>query len=296
MKLQPASLEPSLDRGLTSRRLLKAIAHPLWALRNARYHWVRTISDSEHVFVIGPQRCGTTLMQSLLRAHPDFCGLDGEGTLFFFRRNYLDIRYQEVPDDEMVRLLRKARDSVELFDAIARTLLEREGTRRFVEKTPEHALRIPFLRRHFPQARFIFMVRDPRDGFISALRHPKIKTGNIPMYAELWKRSVAALVVAQESGAKIQLVRYESLCRDPQAVLEKVMTFLGESLDPAQLQSENYSKTRVRNQQGHQRLAERITDASVGQWRAHLSPEQLEEFQERIGPWMERMGYTADGR
>ncbi|RCX32259.1 sulfotransferase family protein [Thioalbus denitrificans] len=295
MKPQPASLEPSLDRGLTSRRLLKAIAHPLWALRNARYHWVRTISDSEHVFVMGPPRSGTTLMQSLLRSHPGFCGLEDE-TWFFFRRNYLDLRYPELPQEEMSRILRQARDSVDLFDAIANALMEQKGARRFVEKTPEHALCLPFLTRHFPRSKFVFMLRDPRDGYLSALRNPRVKSGSIPMYTELWKRSVAAFVTAQESGAKIELVRYESLCRDPRAVLEKVMTFLGESLDPAQLQSENYSKTRVRNQQGHQRLAERITDASVGQWRAHLSPEQLEEFQERIGPWMERMGYTADGR
>ncbi len=42
-------------------------------------------------------------------------------------------------------------------------------TVRFLEKTPKNALRIPFLKQAFPQARFIFLYRDPLENISSLL-------------------------------------------------------------------------------------------------------------------------------
>jgi len=289
---QPARLDPSLDRGLTPRRLRLALARPLWALRNARFHWIRTISDADHVFVMGPPRSGTTLMQSLLRAHPAFVGLDRE-TYFFLRRNYLDLDYPELTEKAMQTALSEAVDSVNLFDRVARQVVEHAGARRFIEKTPEHILRLPFLLRRFPQGCFVFVVRDPRDGYLSALRNPTAmkKIKNIPTYAELWKRSVASYCAAERGRSKIIRIRYEQLCADPSVTLGAVMRFLGEKLDERQLDPENYSNTKIKATQGHQRLGEPISDSTVGQWRSRLSTDEIAQFDRRLGKWMKRMRY-----
>jgi hypothetical protein len=43
------------------------------------------------------------------------------------------------------------------------------GKPRFLEKTPKNALRIPFLRQVFPDARFIYLFRDPRENLSSLI-------------------------------------------------------------------------------------------------------------------------------
>ena len=58
---------------------------------------------------------------------------------------------------------------------------------RFLEKTPKNALRIPFLAAVFPEARFIFLHRNPRDNLSSLL--DSWRSGRFVTYPELpgWK-------------------------------------------------------------------------------------------------------------
>ena len=44
------------------------------------------------------------------------------------------------------------------------------GALRFLEKTPKNALRVPFFARIFPDARFIFLWRDPRENIASIMQ------------------------------------------------------------------------------------------------------------------------------
>jgi len=168
---RPSLLLPPLNRGLTGQRIRKALTQPLWALRNARYNWIRTTSHASHIFVLGPPRSGTTLMQQILRAHPRLAGLDEE-TYFFFRRDYIGLRYPGIEPASLRHMVDSARDAIDLFDRIAEFVIKKNCATRFVEKTPHHALRLAFLQKYFPQAQFIFLVRDPRDGYLSALRNP----------------------------------------------------------------------------------------------------------------------------
>jgi hypothetical protein len=64
-----------------------------------------------------------------------------------------------------------------------------EGTVRLLEKTPKNALRIPFLAALYPDARFIHLVRDPKENIASMIdawrsrrfvTYPSIATANGP--------------------------------------------------------------------------------------------------------------------
>ena len=63
-----------------------------------------------------------------------------------------------------------------LYAALAPQLRDRAGrppaagaAPRLLEKTPKNALRIPFLAAAFPEARFIFLHRDPRQNLASII-------------------------------------------------------------------------------------------------------------------------------
>jgi hypothetical protein len=95
------------------------------------------------------------------------------------------------------------------------TALTRPSDVRFLEKTPKNALRIPFLMKVFPDARFIFLYRDPRQNMSSLLESwrskswvtyptlpgwPKDKPWShllIPEWQNLTKASLAEIVAQQ---------------------------------------------------------------------------------------------------
>src|SRR5207248_3177054 len=64
----------------------------------------------------------------------------------------------------------------QLYASFEAQLRDREGQRppaegavRLLEKTPKNALRIPFLAAAFPEARFIFLYREPRENLASIM-------------------------------------------------------------------------------------------------------------------------------
>ncbi len=193
----------------------------------------------------------------------------------------------------MTAILKKARDAVDLFDRIAERVLAQQRGKRFIEKTPEHALRLEFMMRYFPNAQFIFMVRDPRDGYLSVLRNPTATVRSIPLYAELWKRSVQTYLNVNKNGDNTKLVRYEELCRFPETVMTDVMEFLHETFDFQQLNPSKFSETIVKHQMGHERLATHISDETVGQWCNRLTAGEIELFERMLGNWMKKMGYET---
>jgi len=62
-----------------------------------------------------------------------------------------------------------------LRERFRRRLIDRDGKPpaaqqiRLLEKTPKNALRVPFLMRVFPQARFVYLYRDPRAALASMI-------------------------------------------------------------------------------------------------------------------------------
>ncbi|NJS15846.1 MAG: sulfotransferase [Nostocaceae cyanobacterium CSU_2_110] len=91
-----------------------------------------------------------------------------------------------------------------------------------------------------------FMIRDGRDGYLSALRNPKVKVNTVSLYGEIWKLSVRAYLKATQQE-RVKLIRYEELCSNPEIVMTEVMSFLDESLQITQLASNSYSKTKMRS-------------------------------------------------
>lgn len=121
------------------------------------------------VFILGVPRSGTTMLFHLLRRSSHLGALRGEGHDVW--RMYHHPRYHGWRSDA-VGAGALGPGEKRFVDAYFYSYV---GRQRFVEKTPENCLRVPYLLDLFPDAQFVVIRRDPCDvinSLINGWRHP----------------------------------------------------------------------------------------------------------------------------
>lgn len=192
------------------------------------------------VFVLGAPRSGTTWLQVLLEQHPRVTTCP-ETHLFDGYLAPLYERWQWETETGLSGLSRLL--DYDDLDGLARRFVRdvRERLvgdfdgRVFVEKTPQHALHAELAAKLFPAARFLHVVRDPRDVVASLLAAsegwgsewaPAGPAGA----TQTWRRHVAG---AQEIAgtSRYREVRFGELKRDPAAAACDVYRWIGLEAD-----------------------------------------------------------------
>jgi SAM-dependent methyltransferase len=212
------------------------------------------------IFILGVPRSGTTLLRTMLDAHPAIaCGPETPwlaehqpATLLGLVRAMVEpehgycTSYQQ-PPEVVHRAARRFLDEVMLAYAHAR------GKRRWAEKTPNALLHLEALDRIVPDARWIWITRDALDVAHSTTHVAEHRRGIAPVYERSlrvapqqstastalaatlrwvhWNRRIAAFL-----GGRAHLhLAYERLVCAPRAELGRVCDFIGEPFDDAML-------------------------------------------------------------
>ncbi len=142
------------------------------------------------LFIVSPPRSGSTLLFETLASAPGIFTIgdesheliEGIATLDPAQRDFDSNRLRADDASEAVTTQLRQRFLAQLHDR------DQHGTTpgtavRMLEKTPKNALRIPFLHKVFPDARFIYLHRDPRQVLGSML--DGWKSGDFRMYPTL---------------------------------------------------------------------------------------------------------------
>ncbi len=148
-----------------------------------------------------------------------------------------------------------------------------------------------------PGARFVLLVRDPRDVAASSRRsvfspfHP-YKT------AQLWKhqQEIGLALLDRLGPGVVQLLRYEDLLAQPEATVRALCAFLDEAFEPDMLRFHQgrEAQTSAKLSESWQNTAKPVLSGNAGKYRKHLQPAEVEVVEAVAGPLMERLGYPRD--
>ena len=253
--------------------------------------------EREHVFLLGFPRSGTTLVESLLGAHPDVVTLEERGTL-----NAAILAFQVSPDglkrlEAMTsRELQGYRDdywrSVASFGADPKNKI-------FIDKNPFGTLRLPLIWKLFPQAKIIFAVRDPRDVVFSCFRrrfdlnpstYELLELKRAARYYDAFMR-LADLLREKQGLAEHRLV-YERLIDDFEGEARALCAFIGAEWRADLDQFAGRAQRGGVASASAAQISRGLFGDGVGQWRRYA--DQLAPALPLLAPWVQRFGYPTD--
>lgn len=143
------------------------------------------------IFIVSTPRSGSTLLFETLAHAPGLYSIGGESHRLIESIPQLNIRAHDYASNRLLAEDAAPAVVMELRQRFQDRLLDRDGQApgagqgrvRMLEKTPKNSLRIPFLMEAFPEARFVFLYRDPRQVLASMLE--AWKSGRFKTYAGL---------------------------------------------------------------------------------------------------------------
>jgi hypothetical protein len=218
------------------------------------------------VFITGFARGGTSWLRDCIGAHPDIAVLKRERTIF-----------RDSADAQVIRDY-FARESA------AEGLQEAKW---IVNKAPANAPFIGRAARLFPETKFIFIIRDPRDVYISHKRG-----------TSEWMRGMNSTVIGcmrktalyyqgwlkAEGLPNVRLVRYEDLHQNFVATMKGLLDFIGAD-SSQEILKQIFDQTNFKSQTGRGNTEAR--DAArrkgvIGDWITHLN-------------WYQKLWYKRSG-
>lgn len=241
------------------------------------------------LFLVGAERSGTTLLRLMLDHHPRVAFLPE----FEYSVEWLTAEGQWPPVDRYIDWLRmnrlleepglsvRRRDSYPLLvDDFLRQKRERDGKEHVGATVHRQFDRLLWI---WPGARFVHLVRDPRDVARSSIRMGW--AGDTYTALDRWLHAErlwdgVCEKVAEERRCEVS---YERLITEPDDELRRLCAFIGVPFDAGMY---SYAETSTYDS----------PDGSlIQQWRQKLSEREIRLAESRLGPWLERRGYQASG-
>lgn len=236
------------------------------------------------VFIVGMNRSGTTLVESILSRHPDVAALGELGDMYNVEELAMQLSKRTMDRNTLASKLSREW-LADQAGRLGRAISARTGAARlFTDKLPENALRLGLISRIFPNARVIYVRRHPLDtgisNFFQRFQHEQgfsyrmdwigARTRQIADSMALWKRAVDLPILD---------VSYEKLVADFEVQARRIVDFAGLDWRSACLEPSRTRRAVLTASQWQVRQP--VHSGSVGRWT---------RYERWLGPMIEAMG------
>jgi len=290
---------------------IASLLERLW-VKTIKAGWYRTdhVSEETPVVIGGCARSGTTLMRVMIDTHPNiYCGPE-TGLLYLRTLTQRKIRKLsrklEVPEETLRAMMRDTPSYFSFVETLFDHLRERAGKPRWGDKSPQNVLHLDRILRHFPEARFIHMIRDGRDTACSLRTFPRYRmvdgkrmeldTDNpLDQCIKRWVHDVEAGMRYRGDPRYIE-VKYEDLIESDEEILMRVFEFLDEPWDERvtkyyQIDSPSRDEDKMPQNPG---ATKPIYRTAHGRWRNEFTEEDKRVFKALAGDLLVKLGYEED--
>ncbi len=238
----------------------------------------RGISPSlQPLFIIGLPRSGTTLVEQILGAHSKIFRGGEMKTLGEFPILLKGLSKSPKISDRQKAIAENLGHWRQAFFAEL-TKKAAPGTRFVTDKMPANFENVGLAFALFPNARFVFLEREPMDTCLSMFFHPlaasypaTVSLEKLAAYYRLFQDYLKAWRGLE--GLKYHDLCYEDLVQNPEAEIKKLIDFTGLPWEDACLNF-HQAKGPVRTLSNLQ-VRKPMTKAAVGRWKnfeTHLTP------------------------
>jgi len=296
-----------------------------------------TVSTVPFFFILGRPRSGTTLVRMLFDAHPNVI-IPPEFPIIplvitKFRRvsywneslieSFISTIYEnhtfghrtigqlKIDREALTRNLKSLAGNCSLGDLLIRfnahsgSSFPKSEIRIAGDKNPIYSVCINWLLEIFPSAKFICLVRDYRDIFVSlvTMNGKPFEAPNLCLQVARWNYvSRQFLKYRKKYSGKFFLIRYEDLVAQPESSVKKLTAFLGIPFDPKVFdfyQSrdqiiQTYSPENIRSFHSH--LITPINTGRINMWQGKLTENQVRMADQLAGKAAGLLGYKRQNR
>ncbi len=278
-----------------------------------------------HLFVSGPARSGTTLLELVLSSHPSITITPETSTIDILikKNSYWNKKIKNEGIDVLFELLKtdqklnnwpdfKLKDFIEWIDnkenLTVKEFLDRlfyyfaffrdRGIEYLGNKKGFYATKYGTVtKKLFPDTKFIFIVRDPRDVVRSQLLSFSWSDFNSAV-STCTTRSFYIEKMCRKYPSDCLVIRYEDLVKTPTRVCECICDFLDLGFNRSMLEFYKYNKngkglvSHKRNI--HKNTINPFNPDLIGQWEKmnHLTLKQLEDIEIINKKYMKRYNYN----
>jgi Flp pilus assembly protein TadD len=254
--------------------------------------------DHSPVFVVAFPRSGTTLLEQALDAHPQLVSMDEQPFVqqVADRVGDLGVEYPAAMGQLTAAQLQDLR--AHYWSLVAGKVAVGSG-RRLVDKNPLNLLRLPIIRRLFPQAPIIVAIRHPMDVIVSCYaqhfrapefallcKDPVTLARGFTRCFDFWYLQAALL------QPRVTEIRYEDLVADFSASMRGLADFVGIPWDDAMLRPAEHARAKgYISTPSYSQVVEPVHARAVGRWQVHREP--LAPAIEVLRPYLARWNYLA---
>lgn len=276
-------------------------------------------------FIIGRPRSGTTLLRTLLDAHPNVaipteCSFIGQLYKKYHKVKYWDKKILEkffsdfkkvqfyktnnFNEEKLIKLLHENEGDIS-FQEICRIVIlsydsvfNKSKIQLLGDKNPIYSNFFDKIYPIFPEAKFVHIVRDYRDTYVSLFR-ARFENPIISFTVKRWIESIKCIEdLKMNDTRRFFTLRYEDLVKDPEKYLAETCSFLEIDYYPEMLQFHNFRdefaqvhKERIFSNV-HKSLFNPISQKNVGKWKESMLPKEVALADYIAGPIALKYGYN----
>jgi len=271
-------------------------------------------------FILGTGRNGSTLLSCILNNHPNIF-IPGEAYILvrmLFTSSFIPIiGWEKFVKDNIKRLQEKSInwkiDFLKLQDILLQSPEDMKnihhfwntannnygnsfGKTNFIwgDKTPINTDYVKLVLKHFPSAKFIFLMRDPRGVVNSYLKtNYKKYISQVDFLLWKWKNRTELYQYLLKYSQQIHLIKYEQFLESPLIETNKILDFLNVEKQDQILNNyhQNMSLLGIEQERIHQNIHRQIDKNIAQNWQQELSSDLIKKINKYLKKPMKTYQY-----